>query len=228
MEKNSAAATPAPLTRGCAPLLLRGIALFAGLSAEAMTHLAAVTRLRTCGRGEVIVRAGELTDALYVLASGGAKVLTRDDEGREVILSLLSAGDFFGEMGLISGTSRSADVVADQPSTLVVLHQAEFRLMLAQHPELSWAIMAGMVERLRLANRKIESLALMDVYGRVARLLNDLAEACEGRRVVRRRISRVDMARMVGSSREMISRVMKDLETDGYVRISDDGIEILA
>ena len=119
---------------------------------------------------------------------------------------------------------RSASVTAVMPSDLVVIAKQEFRRILQENFEIAWRIMTNLAERLRNADRKIESLALLDVYGRVARLLIDMAEEVDGKTVVVRKISKQDIARMIGASREMVSRVMKDLSNQGLIAETPAGI----
>ena len=199
--------------------LLKNIPLFAGLTEAQLEQLARMAVIRKVQRNTTIVHVGDSTDSLFVIISGGAKVLNRDVEGREVILTLLEAGECFGEMGLIDGSPRSADVVTIESCELLVISKADFTKALADNIELCLNIMKSLVLRLREANRKIESLALMDVYGRVAKLLLDFSEEENGVRVIRRKVTKQDMAKMVGASREMVSRVMKDLENSGYIRV---------
>lgn len=204
--------------------LLHKIPLFAGLLETQLEQLAAMALPRKAARHATIVRAGESTDSLFIIVSGSAKVLNRDEEGREVILTLLAAGECFGEMGLIDGSPRSADVIANEACELLVIAKRDFVGALASNFDLSLNIMKNLVLRLREANRKIESLALMDVYGRVAKLLLDFSVDEHGVRVIRKKVSKQDMAKMVGASREMVSRVMKDLETSGYIRVEEGRI----
>jgi CRP/FNR family cyclic AMP-dependent transcriptional regulator len=215
-----------PVESSCKPLL-KNISIFAGLSEAEFEQLARVAVSRKVPRHKTIVHAGDSTDSLFVIVSGQAKVLNRDVEGNEVILTFLAAGECFGEMGLIDGSPRSADVVASENSELLEISKSDFTRALAGNVDLCLNIMKSLVWRLREANRKIESLALMDVYGRVAKLLLDLSELEGGVRVVRRKMTKQDMAKMVGASREMVSRVMKDLETSGYIR-SEEGRLVLA
>lgn len=198
--------------------------MFACLSEVELEQLARMAVPRKAARHATIVRAGESTDSLFVIVSGSAKVLSRDEEGREVILTLLGAGECFGEMGLIDGSPRSADVITDEACELLMIAKRDFLAALADNFDLCLNIMRSLVLRLREANRKIESLALMDVYGRVAELLLDFSVEENGRRVIRRKISKQDMAKMVGASREMVSRVMKDLEGSGYIRVEPGSI----
>ena len=199
--------------------LLQKIPLFAGLPDVQLEQIARMAVSRKVVRNTTIVYVGDSTDSLFVIVSGSAKVLNRDAEGNEVILTLLGSGECFGEMGLIDGSPRSADVVANENCELLVIAKTDFTRVLAGNVELCLNIMKSLVLRLREANRKIESLALMDVYGRVAKLLLDFSVEENGVRVIRRKVTKQDMAKMVGASREMVSRVMKDLERSGYIRI---------
>jgi CRP/FNR family cyclic AMP-dependent transcriptional regulator len=204
--------------------VLQNIPMFAGLSEAQLEQIARVAVSRKVPRHTTIVLVGDHTDSLFVIVRGSAKVLNRDAEGNEVILTLLGAGECFGEMGLIDGSPRSADVVASEACELLEIAKTDFTKALAENVDLCLNIMKSLVLRLREANRKIESLALMDVYGRVAKLLLDLSEQENGLRVIRRKVTKQDMAKMVGASREMVSRVMKDLEASNYIRVDEGRI----
>lgn len=205
-------------------VLLRTIPLFSGVHDLQLEEIARVATPRKVTRGTVIVRAGDATDSLYILINGSARVLNSDEEGREVILSLLGPGDFFGEMSLIDGSPRSADVVAAESCEMLVISKTDFKRCLQENFEVALNIMKRLVERLREADRKIESLALMDVYGRVAKLLLEFSELHDGQRLIRRKLTKQDIAKMIGASREMVSRVMKDLEASGYIHVDDGQI----
>ena len=212
--------------RGPSLTLLHSIPIFAGVPDPQLEQIAKVAFRRRVTRQTTIVRAGDSTDSLYVLISGGAKVLNSDEEGREVILTLLGPGEFFGEMGLIDGSPRSASVVAVEPCELLAIGKSEFQRCMQENFQVAQKLMQILVRRLREADRNIESLALLDVYGRVARLLLDMSEDENGKRVVRQKISKQDMARMIGASREMVSKVMRDLELGGYIVVDNDLITI--
>ncbi len=196
---------------------LRTLPMFEALAEDRLAAIVKVASLRRIERQTVVLNAGDHTDSLYLILSGGLKVLIEGDDGREVILSMLGPGEFFGEMGIIDDHPRSATVKTTEPSNLVVISKADFQRCLADNFDVSLFIMRSLVKRLRQADRKIESLSLMDVYGRAARLLLELAEERDGRKVVTRRITRQDIARMIGASREMVSRVMRDLQTEGLI-----------
>jgi CRP/FNR family cyclic AMP-dependent transcriptional regulator len=199
--------------------LLRNVPLFARLDEPQLGVLARVIVRRSFGRNAKIIGAGDPTDSLYIVISGRLKVLMSDEQGREVILSILGPGEFFGEMGLLDDSLRSASVVTLEACELLTISKTEFKRSLAENFELSLNVMRGLVQRLREADRKIGSLALMDVYGRVARLLLEMAEDIDGEKVVVNKLSKQDIAKMIGASREMVSRVMKDLQLGGYLEV---------
>jgi CRP/FNR family transcriptional regulator, cyclic AMP receptor protein len=209
---------------GVTSAALRTFSMFNGLPEASLQAIARVAMMRRVGRNVTVVHAGDRTDFVYLVLSGSLKVLVSDEEGREVILSMLGPGELFGEMGVLDDNPRSATVVAVIPSDLVVIAKSDFKRVLQENFEVSHYIMRNLVARLRKADRKIESLALMDVYGRVARLLLDMADTVNGQQVVTRKISKQDIAKMIGASREMVSRVMKDLQLQGLIEEGDGRI----
>ncbi len=204
--------------------LIRRVPLFALLTASQAEGVADAVTKRRFKRAEVIVEQGEKSNTLFIILTGRARVVTADKRGREVILATLQPGDYIGEMSLIDNEPHSATVRAEVQTDMLTLGRAEFARCLPENSSMSYAIMKGLVQRLRQADRKIESLALMDVYGRVARSLLEFAlPDREGLLTIRERISRQDIAKMVGASREMVSRVMKDLEERGFIETRVDG-----
>ena len=203
-------------------VVLRNLPLFSGLDDMELERLSKVAGRKRVERGAAVVRAGESTDSLYVLLNGRAKVTNTDEEGREIILAWLGPGESFGEMGLIDGSPRSANVVAAEASELLFLGKEAFQRCMQDNFQVAQKLMCILVRRLREADRKIESLALLDVYGRVARLLLDMSEVVDGKRLVRKKMSKQDMAKMIGASREMVSKVMRDLELSGYISYEGD------
>jgi CRP/FNR family cyclic AMP-dependent transcriptional regulator len=203
---------------------LKTFPLFAGLSDDVLNSVAQVAMMRHYPRGQSVVRAGERTDYVYFVLTGSLKVVVSDEDGREVILSILGQGEIFGEMGMFGDQPRSASVVPVVAADLVTITKQSFRHLMQEHFEVAWRIMCNLAERLRNADRKIESLALMDVYGRVAGLLIEMAEDIDGESIVAHKISKQDIARMIGASREMVSRVMKDLGQQGLIEETQRGI----
>jgi len=205
-------------------LLLRNVPLFSVLPEGQLGLLTGLVTRKSYPRGTTIISAGDLTDSLFVIISGRLKVMMSDDEGREVILAILGSNEFFGEMGLLDDSPRSASVVALEACELLTLSKRDFKKCLSENFELSMAVMRGLVRRLREADKKIGSLALMDVYGRVARLLLEMAETVDGQKVVIKKLAKQDIAKMIGASREMVSRVMKDLQAGGYIEVRGTSI----
>ena len=207
--------------------LIRRVPLFSMLTSTQAEAVAEGVVKRRYRRGEIIVEQGRKSNALFILLTGRARVLTADNRGREVILAMLHPGDYVGEMSLIDNEAHSATVRAEVQTDVLVLGRAEFTRCLPENSSLSYAILRGLVARLRNADRQIESLALLDVYGRVARTLLDMAEEMGGVLVIRNKVSRQDLAKIVGASREMVSRVMKDLEERKFVETQPDGSVII-
>ena len=204
--------------------VLKAVPLFASLPEEQLRMLATVVTRRSAPRSSTIMAAGDATDSLFIVLSGRLKVMMSDSDGKEVILAILAAGEFFGEMGLIDDEPRSASVVTLEPCELLSVAKRDFRKCMAENFEMSMAVMRGLVRRLREADRKIGSLALLDVYGRVSRLLLDMAETVNGEKIVTKRLPKQDIAKMIGASREMVSRVMKDLQVGGYIEMRGSNI----
>ena len=204
--------------------VLKAVPLFSSFPDEQLRMLAGVVTRRSVTRSTTIMAAGDPTDSLYIILSGRLKVLMSDADGKEVILSILGPGEFFGEMGLIDDSPRSASVLAIEPCELLAIAKRDFKKCLSENFEMAMAVMRGLVRRLREADRKIGSLALLDVYGRVARLLLDMSENVNGQKIVTKRLPKQDIAKMIGASREMVSRVMKDLQMGGYIEMRGSSI----
>jgi CRP/FNR family transcriptional regulator, cyclic AMP receptor protein len=208
--------------------LIRRVPLFSMLTPSQAEAVADAVIKRRFKRGELIVEQGKKTNALFIILTGRARVLTTDARGREVILANLSPGDYIGEMSLIDNEPHSASVRAEIQTDVLMLGRVEFARCLPENTSMAYAVMKGLVQRLRHADRKIESLALMDVYGRVARALIEASETdAQGQVIIRDKVSRQDLAKMVGASREMVSRVMKDLEERGYIETLENNSVII-
>ncbi|BEP92972.1 hypothetical protein GmRootA79_13560 [Acidovorax sp. A79] len=208
--------------------LLRRVPLFSLLTVTQAEVISGAVIKRRFKRGEALVEQGQKSNALFILLTGRARVMTSDSRGREVILATLSQGDYLGEMSIIDNEPHSATVRAEVQTDVLMLGRAEFARCLTENASMSLVVMRGLVKRLRHADRKIESLALLDVYGRVAHALLDFAlPDAQGQLVIKDKISRQDLAKMVGASREMVSRVMKDLEERGFVEVLPSGATLL-
>ena len=200
------------------PAVLKSVPLFAAFTDQQIKTLLSYVQHRSYARNVYVMQAGDETDSIYVLLSGKAKVLINDEQGHEVILGYMGAQDFFGEMGILDDQPRSASVYTLEACEMLRLSKDGFMSCLKENTEVAMLVIRNLVRRLRAADRKIESLALVDVSGRVARILLDIAEEIDGRLVVQRTPAKQDIARQIGASREMVSRVVKDLEQRGLLR----------
>ena len=198
------------------PTILKTVPLFSLFSDHQLAVLFPAIQHRSYPRHSFMLRAGERSDALYIILSGRAKIVIDDGDGREVTLTTIGPSEFFGEMSLIDEKPRSASVEALEPCEVLYISKAAFMTCLKDNFDAAMLILKSVVGRLREADRKIASLALMDVHGRVARLLMDLARDIGGVWVVD--TGSEEMARMVGASREMVSRVLKDMRDSGLIR----------
>jgi len=188
-------------------------------------ELALRGQVRAFPKNAVIINEGDRGDSLYVILTGKVKVYVSDDDGREMILDTYSPGDYVGEMAL-DGRPRSASVMTLEPTTCSVVTRDELRNAISANPDVAMGLIATLIDRARIATDNVKNLALMDVYGRVARLLLSLAKEEGGKLVVPERMTQQDIADRVGASRDMISRIFKDLTIGGYVTIENRTITI--
>ncbi|MCX7174508.1 MAG: Crp/Fnr family transcriptional regulator [Proteobacteria bacterium] len=206
------------------PLLLRNVPLFAMMAEDQLAILATAMHRKNFLRGEAVIPTGVVNDSLYVVISGRFEVIIGDRAGRKVILTALGPGEYFGEMALLDDNTGSASVIAMDSGELLVLSRYEFRKCLADNFGMALTMLRCSVQRLREADRKIGSLALMDVYGRVAEQLLFMSETIDGQHVITKKVVKQDIARVIGASREMVSRTMKDLEAKGVIEIRGSSI----
>lgn len=189
-------------------------------------ELAQRGQVRTIARNTVFIHEGELGDSLFVILSGRVKVFVADAEGREMVLDFHGPGDYVGEMAL-DGRPRAASVMAVEPTVVSVLTREALRAAIAANADVAMNLICTLIERARIATENVRNLALMDVYGRVARLLLSLAvEQPDGKMVVPERLTQQEIADRVGASRDMVSRIFKDLTIGGYVTVVDRQITI--
>lgn len=172
-------------------------------------------------KNTIILNEGDLSSCLYVIHSGKLKAFLADEQGREIVLNIMEPGDYFGEMALIDNEARSASVMTMEDSQLTLVSKEEFNGCLTRNPELITPLMLGLVKRLRISTRKVGSLALMDVYGRVASTLLQLAREQDGKLVIGEKLTHQEIANIVGASREMVSRIMHDLAEGGYISVDN-------
>jgi CRP/FNR family cyclic AMP-dependent transcriptional regulator len=209
--------------------LLRTVPIFSELSDADIASLARLASRRRYPKDTVVFFENEEGDFFFMIVEGRIKVTILGDDGREVILSILGAGDFFGEMALLDNEPRSATAIAVEDSELVSLHRHDFQSVLADNRSIMSALIKILAARIRKANHQISTLALLDVYGRVARVIVDMARD-EGRRlkdgrIAFRRATHQEIANRIGTTRETVTRMLKDLERQGMLHI--EGKEIV-
>jgi CRP/FNR family transcriptional regulator/CRP/FNR family cyclic AMP-dependent transcriptional regulator len=210
---------------------LRQVPLFEGLEEQERVAIAKTTITRSFPKDSMIILAEEEGDALFIIQTGQVKVTLLSEDGREVILSLLGPGSVFGELSLLDGKPRSANVVATEDTQLIMLRRSDFLQLVYRVPQIAIALLAELASRLRKTDRKIEGLALLDVTSRISETLLQLAnehgtETPAGV-VLRNRPTHQQLANMAGTTRETVSRVLKRLEQQGYISSKGRTIAIL-
>jgi len=209
--------------------VLRTVPIFSELSDEDITSLAKLASRKRYPKDTVVFFENEEGDFFFTILEGRIKVTILGDDGREVILSVLGPGDFFGEMALLDNEPRSATAIAVEESELLSLHRSDFQTVLNDNKSITSALIRVLSARLRRANHQISTLALLDVYGRVARVIVDMARE-EGKRlrdgrIAFRRATHQEIANRIGTTRETVTRMLKDLERQGLIHV--EGKEIV-
>jgi CRP-like cAMP-binding protein len=203
---------------------LRRVPLFEHLSDTQAISLMGALEKKRFKRSEPLVLAGAKSNMLFVILSGKASVIVTNPAGKELVLATLGVGDCIGEMSLLDNQPHSASVVAETQIDALALSREGFNSCILSNAQMAVSVMRGLVMRLRKANQKIASLALLSVFGRVARYLLDMAEDGEAQQVIiKKKISHAAIAREVGASREMVSKALKEFEAQGFIRKLDDG-----
>ncbi|HEU4990005.1 MAG: Crp/Fnr family transcriptional regulator [Gemmatimonadota bacterium] len=204
---------------------LATVPLFSGLDRPELQRFAELTREKSYPRGSVILFEDDPGDSLFVVRQGRVKVVLIGEDGREVILGVLGVGEHFGELALIDDRPRSAHVIAMEDSDLLVLRREDFRARVESSPSVAWSLLTELSRRLRRADDKIGGLVLLDVPGRIARLLLDLAEESGGP-AIEKALTHQTIAQMIGASRETVSRAMKEFQDSGWIAVERRRISV--
>ncbi len=198
--------------------------LFDGLSDEQAEVLKGRSRIRSFAPNTIVVNEGDDGSSLFVVQSGSLKVFLTDNVGREVTLSLLDPGDYFGELALLDDAPRSASVIALSRSEVLQIPRAAFLALIEVYPACMQIVVRNLVGRIRTLTESVRALALVDVFGRISRLFDSLAVEEDGVAIIDRRLTQQDLANMVGASREMVNRILRDMVSGGYVEIEPQRI----
>jgi CRP-like cAMP-binding protein len=210
--------------------VFRKISIFSSLPESTVKDIGELMKRNSYKKGDILCSHEEVGDTLYIIESGQVKVSLYNEAGKEIILSLLKSGDFFGEMSLLDSEPRSANVIATKASELLLLKQQDFLNYLARFPNLALLILKEISRRLRVADEKIGNLALLDVYGRIARYLISLAQSDgiekENGFVIENLPTHSDIAGLLGTSRETVTRTLAHLQKSGVIQIRGKNIFI--
>src|SRR5512136_78921 len=214
-----------PLTPdlGEAMEFIRNVPFFADIEATELAKIVRVGVRKKYKKGSIILLEEETGAALFVIVSGKVKIVRTDDDGREVILSILGENDFFGEMSILDGLARSASVVAITKAELFMIHRRDFLKLLHDFPAVTIALLKELTMRLRKADSQIKRLSLKDASGRVAnvvlQLADDIGKIRKGRVEIDELPLQQDLANMAGTSRETISRMIHFFIKKGYIEL---------
>ena len=197
----------------------------APLTQDTLRAIATSGIVRQFPKNTILINEGDVGDSLYLVLTGKVKVFASNEAGKEVVLDFHGPGEYVGEMSL-DNEPRSASVVTMEPTSCAVVSRAHFREFVLAHPEFALNLIEKLIQRMRRTTENVKSLALSDVYGRLVRLLTGLAKDVGGVQVVPERLTQQDIAERVGASRDMISRLMKDLVGGGYLSVDERTITI--
>ena len=205
--------------------MIENIPLFAGLSPEVLAEIEQHGSIKTYRKNTIVINEGDETDSLYLILSGRVKVFLSSEDGREAVLNHQGPGEYFGEMSLIDRQPRAASVMTVEPARLMIISRGDFMRCLASNPEIALNLIEPMTSRIRMLAQNVSNLALLDVYGRVARTLLQNASEEDGV-MMTGKLTQQEIADMVGASRAMVSRILKDLRTGGYIDVEKKRIII--
>jgi CRP/FNR family transcriptional regulator, cyclic AMP receptor protein len=201
---------------------LDSVSLFSALPQMELDALAG-RGARSFPKNAVVVNEGDETDSLYVILSGRVKFFVSEDGGKDFVLGTAGPGEYFGEIALAGGP-RSASVITTEPCRFVIIPKSEMKSFLASYPDVALHLICHLSQRIRTLTENAKSLALLDVYGRVTKALLELAVEQDGKLMVPDKLTHQELANRVGASREMISRILKDLCSGEYIEQTPKGI----
>jgi CRP/FNR family transcriptional regulator, cyclic AMP receptor protein len=204
--------------------MLENVSLFATVPTHYLTQLEKLSVLRKYPKNTVLVTEGDESTHLYIVRKGTASAYLNNEDGRQVNLNYMHEGDYFGELSLLDGKPRSASVMTVTECEIVLISKTSFQELINQHPEFAMLMLTELTRRIRELTDSVKDMALLDVYGRVSAALEKLSD--ENKRIHSPKVTHQDIANMVGSSREMVSRIMKQLLIGEYIEQCSGYIEI--
>ena len=199
--------------------MLEDVAIFSGLNPTELELLEHHMVTRSFKKNTIIINEGDEASTFFIIITGAIKVFLSNEEGKEIIINAQGPGDHFGELALLDGAPRSASVITTEKSTIGVISKEDFHNVLSRNTELALNLIRELTRRVRFLSDNVRTLALMDVYGRVAKVLLGMAQEEDGKMVINNRPTQQDIANHIGASREMVARILKDLSTGNYITI---------
>jgi CRP/FNR family cyclic AMP-dependent transcriptional regulator len=199
--------------------MLEDVAIFSGLSPTELELLEHHMVTRSFKKNTIIINEGDEASTFFIIITGAIKVFLSNEEGKEIIINAQGPGDHFGELALLDGAPRSASVITTEKSTIGVISKEDFHHVLSRNTDLALNLIRELTRRVRFLSDNVRTLALMDVYGRIAKVLLSMAQEEDGKMVINNRPTQQDIANHIGASREMVARILKDLSTGNYITI---------
>lgn len=207
--------------------MLAEIPLFEGFSEDQLDQLIRTAIRRKLPKGTYLFREGEVADAMYVLLDGRTRSLTSDNQGKEFVFKIGEPGDIFGEISLIDGELRGWTTQVEEDAEVLMISRQDFVRLLSDTPEMKDLVIKNLARIVRRLQHTMKSLALLDVYGRVRALFESMATVIDGQEMIEQPLTQQAIADRVGSSREMIARILKELVFGGYIKLENKKIIIL-
>ena len=199
--------------------MLEDVAIFSGLSPTELELLEHHMVTRSFQKNTIIINEGDEASTFFIIITGAIKVFLSNEEGKEIIINAQGPGDHFGELALLDDAPRSASVITTEKSTIGVISKEDFHSVLSRNTDMALNLIRELTRRVRFLSDNVRTLALMDVYGRVAKVLLGMAKEEDGKMVINNRPTQQDIANHIGASREMVARILKDLATGNYISI---------
>ncbi len=206
--------------------ILQEVPIFSSLGDNTLAALAEHATTKTYPKNSIVIAEGESGDALYIIASGKVRISLNDETGKEVCLGTESTGQYFGELALLDTAPRSASVVTEISSVFVVISRNEFYQWLEEYPKAGLVIMKELVHKIRDLTENVKILALCDVYGRLVKVLTGMAQQEDDILIIPVRPTQQELANRIGSSREMVSKIFKELVKGGYIKLEANSLII--
>ena len=206
---------------------LSHISIFEGLPETELSELQELCITRTYPKNTVIINEGDQANAMFICSDGKVKVYVSDENGREFVLNSMGSGEYFGELSLLDDETRSASVITTEKSTFSILYKDDFTKVVMNNPAISLVLLKNLASRIRTLTDNVKTLALQDVYGRIRKTLMNLSQEVDGELIIEEKLTQQDIANRIGSSREMVARILKDLATGGYIEIERKQFRII-